>query len=119
MELLQDLQASVEQLKVWAIRDNRKQRMTQWVETIFAPTERPYVKNLGQVGRLGDNGSIRYWELRAAAIGWDREGITTPMEFVNAMECEVVGTAKHAVVTEALFDFGQLAWMEERTEWAA
>lgn len=102
--MLQDQKSSIKDLYVEAIKDNRPRSMRQWVDDIFEPTERKVSYSTAR-RRTMVNGQIGYHELRAVASQWDKEGVTGPMDFVKAVECEVEGTRKYSVVQEALQEY--------------
>lgn len=103
---LLDGQTSIAQLKARAIMDNSIQSMEDWVQSIFIEPVRPKISyRYASQHSLREN-EIGLYELKYIGYLWDREGYTTPLEFVNAVECETVGTQKHRFVQEALNDFG-------------
>lgn len=117
MEHLIDKQTTIEQLKAWAIRDNRTVKMSSWVDTVFEPTPRPFVPFRTAEQKRLRNGSIGYYELRAVASMWDLSGHTGPLDFVNAVECETEGTKKNAVVLSATAYLGTIDLEEEGLPW--
>lgn len=111
-----DRQASIEQMRAWAILDNRPQRMKAWVEDIFTPPESPIdYNNARQLAVADSDGKIAYAPLRVIAGQWDRNGLTAPMTFLNAIECEVPGTERYRIVQEALNNFDRVQ-MEAEAE---
>lgn len=51
-------------------------------------------------------GSLDYWGVLAFATEWDRMGPSTPSEFVDALSCEVSGSARGAAVESVLRSIG-------------
>ena len=74
--------------------------MVLFVAGAFAPSERPRPRNNPNVP-LSD-GTLGYWEVLRIADEWDEEGFSAPMEFVDALACEVEGTLSNRMVAEAL-----------------
>lgn len=55
------------------------------------------------------NGYITHYRLNELAVEWDRDGLTTIDEFLDAIECELAGSARCAAVSQATQEVGREA----------
>jgi len=113
LERIQDQQGTIEQLKEWAKIWPEGGSMVLFVAGAFAPSDRPKPRNNPNIPL--SNGTLGYWEVLRVAIEWDDEGFSTPMEFVEALACEVEGTYSHYLVTRIMD--GAEKEIEEVDQW--
>jgi hypothetical protein len=114
---LTDRATSIRQLEGAAKEYPWPMQAVTFIEMVFEPTTRARVEAGNARDRgPGRDGQLGFWELRAMALEWDKEGLTTPLEFVEAVACEAIGHSRHIAIAEMMLRAEVMTRLEE-AEW--
>lgn len=95
---IRDREGTIAQLYRWAdFLGPDPLSAAEFVYIAFGETSRK-LRSCHAIGKMLTDGQLGLWEVLARATEWDASGITTLVEFVDALTCEVQGQQRNEVV---------------------